>query len=276
MRIHPLFFLLAFSAFLTGAFYEFIVLFSIVALHEWGHFTAARYYGWRVSHIEFWLFGGAVVSEEHSAKPFKEQVHVILAGPFQHVWIAVLLFVLQSFIGPHPLIETAVHYNRIILLLNLLPIWPLDGGKLLFYVLTQLISFQRSIKVTLWISFSCILSAIGILLIEERMTLAGMLLAVFLLVENSLEWKRRTFTFMRFLMYSVQRDPEKLKIEYLSIDPNTPIRRVLKNVHANRRHLYILKRKPGLYIVDEQECLRMFMDQKKTSLRMGDLPKILH
>ncbi|UOQ93866.1 site-2 protease family protein [Halobacillus shinanisalinarum] len=250
-------------------------MFTIVAIHEWGHFAAARSNGWRVSHIEFWLFGGAVVSDEHSTKPFKEQAHVILSGPIQHVWIAILLFLLQYFMGPHPLLSTALHYNGLVLLLNLLPIWPLDGGKLLFYVLTQLISFQKSLKVTLFLSLACILTALIVLLLEQRMTLSGLLLAGFLLLENGLEWKRRTFTFMRYLIYGARRDPGKLKVKYLSIDPNTPVRNVLKNVRANRRHFYILKRKPGLYIVDEQECLRMFIDQKKTSLRMEDLPQIL-
>lgn len=102
---------------MTGAIYEFVVLFTIVFIHELGHFTAARRCGWRVTKMEIWLFGGAVVSEEHNTRPFREQMLVILSGPLQHVWIAGLLIGLGNLVGPHPLLEKALLYNGVILLL---------------------------------------------------------------------------------------------------------------------------------------------------------------
>lgn len=149
LHIHPLFFLLAFSAILTGAILDFILLFTIVLIHEMGHFWTARYYNWRVEKLEIWLFGGAVVSEEHHTRPFKEQTAVVLAGPLQHVWIYLLLSGIQMWIGPHPFIATAFFYNTLLLGFNLMPVWPLDGGKLIFYLFCQTSSFQKSLKRTL-------------------------------------------------------------------------------------------------------------------------------
>ncbi|MFC7060770.1 site-2 protease family protein [Halobacillus seohaensis] len=271
IHIHPLFFLLAFSAFLTGAIYEFIILFTIVAIHEMGHFCAARYYGWRVSHIEFWLLGGAVVSDEHTTRPIREQVYVTLAGPFQHIWIFIILQALNLTIGPHPLLSAGFTYNSVILLLNLLPIWPLDGGKLLFYTICQYMCFKSSLKLSLIISISCLIIGLSWMIFSGRMTLASTMLAGFLLLENRLEWKRQIYVFMRYIVHCLERDVSQLKVRYFTVDPHTTAFDVIKNVRTNRHHLYILKQKPGLYIVDEQECLHQFLMKKQSSIKLKDI-----
>ncbi|WP_431804714.1 site-2 protease family protein [Halobacillus andaensis] len=274
IHVHPLFFLLALSAFMTGAIYEFIILFSIVALHELGHYRAAQAFGWRVSHIEFWLLGGKVVSEEHTTRPVKEQIHVTLAGPIQHVWIFISLQILSFSIGPHPLLSAAFTYNSIILLLNLLPIWPLDGGKLLFYLLSQRMCFKTSLKAALFISIICLFLSLGFMIVDHRMTLAGTLLAGFLLLENILEWKRQMYVFMRYIIHCLERDVSKLKVKYFKVDPQTTVSAVIKNIRANRHHYYVLKHKEGLYIVDEQECLHYYLKKNQPKLCLGDISSL--
>ncbi|MFC7321018.1 site-2 protease family protein [Halobacillus campisalis] len=274
IHIHPLFFVLAVSALLTGAIYEFIILFSIVAIHEMGHYAAARRYGWRVSHIEFWLLGGSVVSDEHTTRPLKEQFHVTLAGPIQHVWIFAVLQLLSFVIGPHPLLSAAFTYNSLILLLNLIPVWPLDGGKLLFYFLSQYLPFKFSLKASLIISMAVLLLSLSVLILDGRMTLAGTLLAGFLLLENVLEWKRQMYVFMRYAVYCLERDVTNMKVKYFTVPPQTSAFDVIKNIRANRHHLYILKQTPGLYIVDEQECLHQFLDEKRTNATLKDISSL--
>ncbi|MGI8316005.1 site-2 protease family protein [Halobacillus mangrovi] len=274
IHIHPLFFLLALSAILTGAFYEFVILMTLVVIHELGHYLTAKYYGWRVSRIELWLFGGAVVSEEHNTRPFREQVSVVLAGPLQHIWIFGLLSILQGFYGPHSLLSVAFFYNTLILVFNLMPIWPLDGGKLLFYITTQLFSFQRSLYFTLFISVTSMVLVSLWFYLEGRWTLAGLLLAAFLLIENGMEWKRRTYTLMRYLLFCTYRDCSKLKPKFIKVEQDLLVRDVLKNIRCNRKHLYVLKQSPSFYIVDEQECLQAYFDKKQANLRLRDVPKL--
>ncbi len=274
IHIHPLFFLLAISAFLTGAIYEFVILFSIVMIHELGHFFTAKHFGWRVTKIEFWLFGGAVVSEEHNTRPFREQVTVILAGPLQHIWIFAVLTILQVTMGPHPLLSVAGFYNGVILLFNLLPIWPLDGGKIIFYMMNQAASFRRSLMLTLFFSFLAMLLIGSWLTLDERWTFAGILLAAFLIVENVLEWRRRTYTQMRYLMHCALEDRRHLRPIYINVPEEMLVRDALKNIRSNRNHLYVLKEFPLFYIVDEQECLQAYFEKKDSDLRLRDLPKI--
>ncbi|MCI4139798.1 stage IV sporulation protein FB, partial [Bacillus vallismortis] len=77
-------------------------------------------------------FGGTVEVEEHGNRPLKEEFAVIIAGPLQHIWLQLAAWTLAecSVIHQHTF-ELFTFYNLSILFVKLLPIWPLDGGKLL-------------------------------------------------------------------------------------------------------------------------------------------------
>lgn len=271
IHIHPLFFLLAISAVLTGAMMEFLILFTIVFIHELGHYMMARKYKWRVTKIEIWLFGGSVVCEEHNSRPFSEQAHVILAGPIQHIWIFALLYLMQVVNGPSALIDTALQLNGIILLFNLLPIWPLDGGKLLFYVSTQVSSFRRAQDLALSLSFFFILAGGVYLSLGLLWTLPSIWLVSFLLIENVVEWRRKSFTFMRYLLFRSQflLCTRKKKVIHLNGDPY--VRDLLKHVRANYEHCYMLHGPNGSYIVEERDWLTAFFQKKRSDLRMSEI-----
>lgn len=82
-------------------------------------------------------FGGVAEMEEHGNRPLKEEAIVVLAGPVQHVWMVALAYFLFSFsLIPENLYQLIYSYNLMIFLFNLFPVWPLDGGKLIFMLLS--------------------------------------------------------------------------------------------------------------------------------------------
>src|SRR5699024_11704417 len=90
-----------------------------------GHLCAARWFGWRIRGVMLWVFGGVMDTDEHGTRPFHEEVCVALAGPLQHGFVYLFLFMLSGIeLLPAHIIETAYFYNTVILLFNLLPIWP--------------------------------------------------------------------------------------------------------------------------------------------------------
>lgn len=109
------------------------MLFFIVFCHELGHAVAAKYFGCRLRKIELLPFGGVSETEEYGNRPYHEELIVVLAGPFQHLvligfsWIAYAIFPFWSQ-ADH---QIFLFHNAALFIFNLLPIWPLDGGKLL-------------------------------------------------------------------------------------------------------------------------------------------------
>src|SRR5690625_2653844 len=125
IHLHPLLLLLILLSLLTGTFIQLFIILFIVLIHELGHYLAATYYKWRIDYIMLWVFGGVMKTEESSHRSIKEECIVTLAGPFQHI---ILFFVLTGLsvcqLLPEPILQQAHYYNGIILMFNLLPIYP--------------------------------------------------------------------------------------------------------------------------------------------------------
>lgn len=132
------------SAVLLGAFAVALFFGSVVA-HELGHAFAAQRAGIKVRGIELWMFGGVAHLSEHPRTP-REEFRIAVAGPLVTLMIAVLLLggawlVDQSGVSAAirgdqtgPLLAILVligALNGAMLILNLLPAYPLDGGVLL-------------------------------------------------------------------------------------------------------------------------------------------------
>src|SRR5690625_5390211 len=124
-------------------FIEIFIILVIFFLQELGHFLAAKYYGWRVLHINLWIFGGELVIDEHSERLLFEQVVVTLAGHFLHLFIYLFIIICNYFsFLPEHIMHIIFIYNTVILFFNFLPIWPLDGGKLLFIFLCLIFPYR--------------------------------------------------------------------------------------------------------------------------------------
>lgn len=188
----------------AGYFLELLTLFGIVLIHELGHMAAAKSFGWRIRSVQLLPFGGVVESEESGTVPAREEIIVALAGPAQHVWMIAMapLFVhmgLWDAVWANYFIEG----NLMIGLFNLLPIPPLDGGRILQALVSYWISYHRTL--TLCAGTGMILSG-GMALAAMLFTGSGgirlNLLAVglFLLASNWYGYRNRTFHFFRFLL----------------------------------------------------------------------------
>jgi Zn-dependent protease len=105
--------------------------------HEMGHALVARRLGVKVDGITLWLFGGVARLRGEAATPGME-AKIAIAGPLVSLTLAILFgaatFALDAASGP-PLIEAGCAWlagsNAILLIFNLIPAFPLDGGRLL-------------------------------------------------------------------------------------------------------------------------------------------------
>lgn len=127
-----------------------LALFACVVLHELGHSLVARSFGIRVKDITLLPIGGVAQLERMPDTPGREIV-LALAGPLVNVVIAAALFVgltLRSAIGPwqdmsvfgDDLLARLMVVNVVLVAFNLLPSFPMDGGRVLRGVLAQFMS----------------------------------------------------------------------------------------------------------------------------------------
>jgi Zn-dependent protease/CBS domain-containing protein len=152
----------------------FLLFFLCVLLHELGHVFAAQRYGVRTRDVTLWPFGGISSMEQMPEKPAQELV-VALAGPAVNVVIAAaILLWLGSRLHPEnlakiddPAVSLAVKLagaNIVLVLFNMIPAFPMDGGRVLRDLLAIKIGNARATEVAAAIGkgFAVVFGILGI------------------------------------------------------------------------------------------------------------------
>lgn len=142
----------------SGGWLMVTALFASVALHEFGHALAARRYGVRTREIVLSPLGGVARLDRIPARPMHEFV-IAVAGPLVSVALALLLFTTAAIVPDvrfAPLLQIIGYLNAALFIFNLIPCFPMDGGRILRAALSarrgRLESTRIAVKLGGWIA----------------------------------------------------------------------------------------------------------------------------
>lgn len=274
VKIHPTLWLVIAISVLTSHFTQILMFFVIIFVHEMGHATAAHFFKWRIKSIQLLPFGGALETDEYGNKSLKEDLIVILAGPVQHVWLVGLAYLFYSFsIIPYEMYQQFFYSNAAVMIFNLLPVWPLDGGKLLFLGLSKRKSFLDAHSFTLL--FSAILATAGLILsvLLISFNLNVWIIACFIGITLAMEWRQRYYAFIRFLLdRHYGRSVDLTRLEPIQVDENEMIYKVLEKFQRGCKHpVIVMKNGQESGSLDENELLHAYFTNKMTNGKIGEL-----
>jgi Zn-dependent protease len=155
---------------LTWNFLEYLSLFLIVMLHEYGHALACRQVGGNANRIVLWPLGG-VAYVDPPPRP-GATLWSIAAGPLVNVALIPILLGLgflsrdlgwaAAMPNVHALLRAVWFMNLSLLIFNMLPIYPLDGGQILRALLWFVLGRARSLMVTTFIGFAGVVGLIAL------------------------------------------------------------------------------------------------------------------
>jgi len=140
-----------------------VLLFSIVA-HEFGHILMARKYGRRSFGVVLSMFGGVAYIEGIDEHEWK----IALAGPMVSLCLSLIGFVLCYFIPSFPPILFVL--NLVLGVFNLVPMYPMDGGRILHSLLSKRCSKAK--EISLYTTYVLATSGICVSLFFEQVFLA--------------------------------------------------------------------------------------------------------
>jgi Zn-dependent protease len=147
---------------------EYLALFAVVLLHEYGHALACRQVGGNSDHIVLWPLGG-VAYVDPPPRP-GATLWSITAGPLVNVILLVIITIVgmavknlglwPAFPNLHALMRALWYINLGLLIFNLLPIYPLDGGQVLRSLLWFALGRARSLMAATIVGFIGVLGLI--------------------------------------------------------------------------------------------------------------------
>ena len=181
-RIHPIMipFLLFFL--LEGEIAVYTIIFGSLIIHELGHLFGAKLVGGKVRKCTILPYGGEIQIEQFSKWKKGDQLIVILGGPFFTV-----LILLISLWGSFPQSELVTYTQLAILTINLLPIYPLDGGRLLSALYPT--RYNEIISFSIFVSF--LLFYVSLFHFPKALFLS--ILFFYILLQNLNFWRYRRY-----------------------------------------------------------------------------------
>ncbi|MFA5527338.1 MAG: site-2 protease family protein [Peptostreptococcales bacterium] len=199
----------------------FFLFFVFTFSHEMMHYLVAKGCHYKISKVKLKIWGGALEMDDYLIKPSHEML-ILIVGPLFNLIMALIVIILQIK-WSHPILEEILFINLSLGIFNLIPIAPLDGGKIIRLYLSYFIGYGKAIKISLFISkiFAILLIIAGVYLLNYDfsyiiMCLVGMNIYVASQVESN------------FLFYKIVRYMENNEVKTDTI--------VVCREHKNIKH----------------------------------------
>ena len=181
--VHPLFFLFGLYYALTGRIFLFAICTVSAVIHELGHSYVASSKGYKLNKITLMPFGAVVSGDIDGLKP-RDEIMVALAGPFINLAVGIF-FVATWWIFPesYAFTDVVAQTNFSLAIVNFLPIFPLDGGRVLTASLSEKLGRKRAFNICKWIGgfFALLLLAGFIFTLFNTVNLSLLFFSLFVL-----------------------------------------------------------------------------------------------
>lgn len=249
---------------LFGFLRQYLFMFLILFMHEAAHLLVMAYKEIGISQIKIDPFGINIRTNKNLIKEPDKEILTSLAGPFINILSAFFVFVLVKDKPFNRDISFFMGANLSIGFFNLLPVFPLDGGRALKAALSKKIGYLKSYRFVLVLTRVIsifLIAAGGYILYKTKFNFSVCLIGSFLLFNVLLE-KNHTYYYLVWELSEYKkknRHIEKMPVKYLAVKRDFPLRKILNELSFNKYHIIIILeggRKIGSFTEGElMECL---------------------
>ncbi len=215
-----------------------IGLFAGVILHELGHSVVSIHYGYPIDSITLWIFGGIARLTDQPEK-WSEEFLIAIAGPIVSIILGILSFLVLFVI---PTGFDAVRFvfgylalmNIVLAAFNLLPGFPMDGGRVLRALLARTRPFAQATQIAAEVGklFAIILGIFG--LFGGNIILIGIAFFIYIGATSEAQQSVLSATFRNVRVRDVMTTAENLH----TVSPDTSIADLLETMFRQRHTGY--------------------------------------
>ena len=241
-----------------------LIIFLVVFIHELAHTIVARGHKVNIKEIELFPFGG-VAKLDFLEVDSDEEIRIALAGPLSNFFMAGLGLIALYYVDSEYWLPFFIRLNIVMGLFNLIPILPLDGGRIYralqaksvgIFAATKKAAYQGKLLAVLVL----LVSASGLYL--ELWDLNAVTMACFLFYSANEQDKTASFHYIRYLLKKkeiISREKvQQLKPHYVKDD--TPLREVLPHLHPNTYNVFHVFNQSGeqIKVVSEEKLIEEY------------------
>lgn len=148
IEVHPLTLLYFILSMMGGYLKWYLSALAIVLLHEICHLLMAYYFHFEIDKIEILPFGAYLSLKDFYFHPILHEICVVLVGPCSHL----LIYVIILWVSHGVYQEYLLSINMFVFMFNLVPIYPMDGGRIVGLVLQSFMDLKKALYLSLKIS----------------------------------------------------------------------------------------------------------------------------
>lgn len=221
ITLHPLFIVLGIASAIFGGLPVFVIYVLTALLHECGHTFCAARLGFECSKIKLMPYGAAAVCETEGIT-HKDEILLAFSGPMVNAALLTACAALWWFFPEtYTFSDEVFKANLVMLTVNLLPAYPLDGGRALKCVLCLFLS-EKKANIILR-TFSVLFGLAGVTLFVFNKNITLLIFALFLIF--SVFEKNQKYLKLRFYPKKIKRGRE---VKHIMLYENSTYKDALK------------------------------------------------
>ncbi|MED4888815.1 stage IV sporulation protein FB [Lysinibacillus sp. FSL R7-0073] len=197
IKLHLLCIPLVFVMIFSGQLAYYAIIFFSLMWHETGHLLAALLCGVRVKSCVIAPYGGEIQFENPAVVQASSLLWIALGGP-----IATILGIGLAFFMPELIAGKLISVQLVLLLVNIIPILPLDGGRILLAWLFLYYPKAQVVEMYYWLSFmvATTLFLITLNFLPQSIFLAIICLFIWLQVLKEWRYRKYRIAFEKYVM----------------------------------------------------------------------------
>ena len=262
IKFHPLFIIFSFILIYFGWFLHFFIYLIVLLLHEYSHYIVAKRLGYMLNSLSFMPYGAGLGGKNCAIKNSHE-ILISLAGPLCNIILVIISVCLWwCFPTIYYYTEIFVVSNLSLAIFNLLPIFPLDGGRVLVCLLSSKINKVKVYKIMkiLGFIFSFVFAILFFISVFYEINLTLIFISIFLFLscfgnDVNIYFDRTNIQNLKKEISSV------MQVKSYVINSSTPVYKLLKYINSNTYSIfYLINNNKVVKVLTETEVLNLISE----------------
>lgn len=263
-----IFFILSFKFNLALAFFWIII-------HELAHYLVVLKLGLESEMFKVHILGARLEIRDYDELSAKEKLLICIAGPLLNLMVTILFIIIYIFMPDNYYVLSSMEINLVLCIFNLLPIYPLDGGKILGALLEERMIFKDINEILVKVSYVfgvgfISLSIMGMLVLDI-FNITSLLAGIFIIYLSYNEKRKIMYIIMGDITKKKERLINKKYIDsrITSVYCEQEMVNLLRLIDKNRFNIfYVLDEEMDLlYILKENEIIDILKTIGNMNLR---------